>query len=352
MQKRNKLFKLILIIALFIIMQIPSAIFANAVTMTSILEGKVIQFYVGEDVNVFDALMAADSRLSHLKNGSCFTNMALSHDGNSSDYYSINGEVVHGIAQGNANIRITGTASCGAQDIYEEVNGVFAISVLRRPGVEVTGITGVTLHGTAGEDITLSGTVEPPNATEIDINWSIVSAGTTGATINNGVLSTTSSGTVVVRATITDGIEEGQDYIEEFTITIEEPFRGITGISGVPDEMTAGDKITLNGKTEPGNATYQSIKWSITDAGTTKATLNGKILSTPNPGKLILTATIESGNEDGSDFIQNFTIDVLAKDINIPHTGETSSSVFQWILFASGILFAITKTANRKKNKI
>jgi hypothetical protein len=64
----------------------------------------------------------------------------------------------------------------------------------------VTGITGVPAGGFAGVDLTLSGTVEPANATFTDILWSVTNPGMTGASISGNTLSTTNTGTVTVTA--------------------------------------------------------------------------------------------------------------------------------------------------------
>jgi formylglycine-generating enzyme required for sulfatase activity len=87
--------------------------------------------------------------------------------------------------------------------------------------VPVTGITGVPAYGTAGVDLVLSGTVEPANAANKTIVWSVKDAGTTGASINGNILSTTGAGTVKVTAAIADGTAAGTVYTGDFSITIE-----------------------------------------------------------------------------------------------------------------------------------
>ncbi len=86
--------------------------------------------------------------------------------------------------------------------------------------IPVTGILGAAATTTVGTDLTLSGTVAPANATNKDIAWSIYDAGTTGATIHGGVLSTTGVGTVTVRATIAEGLTETSDYTQDFVIVV------------------------------------------------------------------------------------------------------------------------------------
>jgi len=51
---------------------------------------------------------------------------------------------------------------------------------------------------TAGTALTLTGTVAPPNATNRTIAWSVVTAGTTGATISGSTFNATAAGTGIV----------------------------------------------------------------------------------------------------------------------------------------------------------
>jgi hypothetical protein len=86
--------------------------------------------------------------------------------------------------------------------------------------VPVSNITNLPATVTAGTPLTLTGTVMPSNATNRNIEWSMVNAGTTGATITNGVLNTTSAGTVNLLAKIINGTNSTTDYTQTFTITV------------------------------------------------------------------------------------------------------------------------------------
>jgi len=88
--------------------------------------------------------------------------------------------------------------------------------------VPVTSISGVSLSATAGTPLTLTGTVNPSNATNKAIDWSLVSAGMTGATINGSTLNATAAGTVTVRATIANGTAVGANYWQDFTIRVSD----------------------------------------------------------------------------------------------------------------------------------
>jgi len=86
--------------------------------------------------------------------------------------------------------------------------------------IPVTGITGVPTEATIGTPLELTGTVEPEDATNQTIVWSVQSAGTTGATISGNMLNTTDIGTVIVMATIANGKAIDTNYTQPFTITV------------------------------------------------------------------------------------------------------------------------------------
>jgi hypothetical protein len=87
--------------------------------------------------------------------------------------------------------------------------------------VPVTNITNVPTKIISGNSLILKGTVEPPNATNQVIHWSVVDAGTTGAFMdffNDNILNVPSTGTVKIKATIINGKDIGEDYTQYFII--------------------------------------------------------------------------------------------------------------------------------------
>jgi formylglycine-generating enzyme required for sulfatase activity len=173
--------------------------------------------------------------------------------------------------------------------------------------VAVTGITGVPTSRPVGMPLTLTGTVAPSNATAADrtIQWSVKTAGTTGASISGNTLSTTGTGTVVVTATITNGAAEGMPYTEDFPITI---IVAVTGITGVPTSRPVGMPLTLTGTVAPTNATHQTIGWTVKEAGTTGAVISGNTLSTTAAGTVVVMAAIADGQAEGTAYTQDFSI--------------------------------------------
>jgi len=85
-------------------------------------------------------------------------------------------------------------------------------------------ITDVPETATVGTPLTLTGTVNPPNATNRDIIWSVVHDGGTGANITGGnILNATSNGRVMIGTTIINGLGNSRDFTWNFTIDISLP---------------------------------------------------------------------------------------------------------------------------------
>jgi len=115
----------------------------------------------------------------------------------------------------------TGTAFAAGATINNVTANTTLFAQWAAGHIAVTNITGVnTANITAGQSRNLTGTVVPSNATNQAIVWSVQSAGTTGATISGNTLNVASAGTVVVRATIVNGIAAATNYVQDFTITV------------------------------------------------------------------------------------------------------------------------------------
>jgi len=175
--------------------------------------------------------------------------------------------------------------------------------------VSVTAITGVPTGGITGTPIALSGSVEPANATNKTIAWSVKSPGTTGASISGNTLTTTAAGTVAITATIANGQTASTPYTQDFYITIANTFVPVTGITGVPSVASEGT-LYLSVTVAPTNATNKAITWSVKSAGTTNATISGNTLTTRAGGTVTITATIANGRTASTPYTQDFSITI------------------------------------------
>jgi formylglycine-generating enzyme required for sulfatase activity len=143
---------------------------------------------------------------------------------------TISGNWLYATAVGTVTVRATITNGTAQGTNYTQD---FSITV-NTSFVAVTGISGVPETATAGTPLTLTNTVAPENATNQTIVWSVVSAGTTGASINGNTLNTTSAGTVTVRATIANGIAQGTNYTQNFIVTARVAFEVVNEMVWIP----------------------------------------------------------------------------------------------------------------------
>ena len=178
----------------------------------------------------------------------------------------------------------------------------------------VTNITGVPGSATVNTPLTLTGTVNPSNATNQTIVWSVQNAGGTGANITSGnTFNATTTGTATVRATIADGTAVGTNYTQDFSITVSATFVVVTNITG-PTAAIVGTGLTLSGTVVPSNATNQTIVWTVQSAGTTGATISESAgvytLNATAAGTATVRATIANGMAIGTDYTQDFSVTV------------------------------------------
>jgi hypothetical protein len=86
----------------------------------------------------------------------------------------------------------------------------------------------------------------------------------------------------------------------------------VTNITGIPTTATATLPLTLIGTVVPGNATNQTITWSVQSGGTTGANIptGTNVLYTTNSGTATVLATITNGASPTASFTQSFPITV------------------------------------------
>jgi len=146
--------------------------------------------------------------------------------------------------------------------------------------VPVTEIINVPEKAIAGKPLFLhESIVLPYNATYFSTKWSVVDTGTTGAFFSVSALYTTAPGTVVVRATIEDGLAFDVPFTQDFSIkvvplSVQEPATALSMINIFPNPAT--DKLTITS----GELPVTSIE--IFDVFGKKVASNHLIISSSN----------------------------------------------------------------------
>ena len=139
-------------------------------------------------------------------------------------------------------------------------------------------------------------------------------------TINDGLITFHTARTYTVYMENSKII--GADGVYTFTpVVVIQP---IHEIINVPSKAIAGTSLTLTGTVIPNDATFKSISWCVKDTGTTGAIITSNKLITKTGGTVIVNATIKNGLGIGSNYIQDFSIEVTPLGINDP-TQELSN---------------------------
>jgi len=135
---------------------------------------------------------------------------------------NINGAIEDGYLIQSSDEGLTITVKVTRAGYVGEIISQPTAAVLR-PIIPVTDIANVTTLTKTASPLTLSGTVTPSNATNKALVWTLLNPGTTEASIYGTILNTKKAGTALVRATITNGLNYGIDYTQDFLITVEDP---------------------------------------------------------------------------------------------------------------------------------
>ncbi|GHU36268.1 hypothetical protein FACS1894105_06340 [Clostridia bacterium] len=163
--------------------------------------------------------------------------------------------------------------------------------------VAVTNITGVPSIMTAETPLNLSSTVEPTNATNKIITWSVFSAGGTGAAISGSTLTATTAGSITVRATITNGLTAASEYTQNFSVTVNAApptTYAVTVNSGTANTTTAvaGANVTITADTPPNGQQFKN--WTTASSGVTFTNANSANTTFTMPANAVtVTANFE-----------------------------------------------------------
>jgi len=228
-------------------------------------------------------------------------------------------------------VKVTATVTNGASETADYTQR-FTINVtdVLPSFVAVSDITGVPAATTAGVDLILTGAVEPLDATNAAIVWSIATANSLlGATVTNGVLKTSTAGTAIVTATIVNGASATVNFTKNFNITVNAAppaFVAVLNITGVQAAAIAGVDLTLTGAVIPPNATNKDIVWSIATTNTlVGATVANGVFRADTAGKATVTATVVNGASATTNYTLNLNITVSGSEAM---SGKTAVEFF------------------------
>lgn len=206
---------------------------------------------------------------------------------NDTDVATVSNGVVTGVAEGTAMITLTSPSNASIFDVCEvTVNAA-------------TPVSGVSLDVTSkddmyvGDELQLTATVAPANATNKNVTWS--SSDETVATVSStGLVTALKAGTATITVTTVDGSKTATC---DLTISNVD----VTGVSLDQSSATiyvgfaVGNTVQLTATVAPSNATDKSVSWE--SSNTSVATVSSAGLVT---AVAVGTATITVTTTDGS----------------------------------------------------
>jgi hypothetical protein len=181
----------------------------------------------------------------------------------------------------------------------------------------------------AGTPLSLAGaTIVPYEASYgRTITWELVDPLLAGASITGTgtygdpyTLNTTTEGLVFIEAIVPDGLAIGTPFKSgPLTIIVDPAFVPVSDIVDGPTAAKAGVPLTLTGTVMPADATHRTIEWSVYDAGTTGANVQGSTLNALTAGTAVIRATIIdglalTGTPAERNFVEDFQVVIAGAD--------------------------------------
>lgn len=221
------------------------------------------------------------------------TNKNITWSSNNRDVAVVQDSKVTAISPGQATITVTTedgkkTASC-------EVTVIARYYPVESISLDIT-----SYEMTEGDEVTLTPTINPINATNKNISW--ISSNTSVATVENGKVMTLAPGNVIVTVITEDG-----NKTAECSIIVKKRIYPVTSITldKTAYELPVGEGIALKATVYPENATNKNIMWSSSNEAV--ATIDNGVVIGKYPGKVTIIATTEDGKKTA-----NCTITVVS----------------------------------------
>ena len=193
----------------------------------------------------------------------------------------VNGKVT-ALKAGTATITVTTTdggktASC-AVTVKTKLVGVTSVSLDK-----------TTAELTEGDELTLTATVNPDNATDKSVTWS--SSDSSVASVVNGKVTALKAGTATITVTTTDGGKTAS-----CAVTVKAKYVAVSSVSldKTSAELIEGHELTLTATVNPDNATDKSVTWTSSNVSVASV-VNGKVTA-HTPGTATITVTTTDGN--------------------------------------------------------
>ena len=137
--------------------------------------------------------------------------------------------------------------------------------VVNQKFIPVTDVT-VNIPNTirVGDSLVLTSEIIPSNATNNNVNISIIDPGSTGAILNSGIIKFTNEGKCVIRIMIDKGSSITTDFIKDIELSILPTWVAVDSITGLPERfMDVSSSLQLTASIYPVNASSKEIIYSL-----------------------------------------------------------------------------------------
>ena len=238
---------------------------------------------------------------------------------------SISDNILNTTAAGTVKIRATinngsTTNRSYTKDFDITINSAF---------IAVTRITGFPTTVTVGTSLTLTGTVEPNNATNHTISWSIVNAGGTGANINGNTLNTTAIGIIRVRATVNNGETTSTPYTHEFDITVSPPSVTVSRVTINPSAVSVeqGKTEQFSASVAGTNTPAQTVTWTLWGNLSVSTFIDSNGLLSVASDEKAATLTITATSTVNTSIKGTATVSITIKNILVTDVALNKTSI-------------------------
>ena len=168
------------------------------------------------------------------------------------------------------------------------------------PESDVIAVAGVSLGKTSlelteGDEITLTVTINPANATNKNVTWN--SSDSSVASVSDGRVTAVKAGSATITVTTEDGGKIATCEVKVNAKTVEPEVVAVTGVTldKTSVELTEGDETTLTATVNPDNATNKNVTWKSSDSSVATV-VDGKVTAV-KAGSATITVTTEDGGK-------------------------------------------------------
>ena len=247
--------------------------------------------------------------------------------------------VVTAVANGTVTARATANDGSG---VYGQLVITISGQTVLVAKMYVAAAKGEPVISTPKGTLQLSVMVQPDNATNKTVTWSVINV-TGEATINStGLVTAIADGTVVARATANDG----SGVFADITISIINQIVLVTGITvtgegGLTTITTDDGTLQLLASIVPSNASNKSVTWSMVKGNGHASLSEEGVLTAKTNGKVVVRATSNDGSKVYGEIeitITNQIVSVSSIKVKVKKKASNTTTVNGELALAAEIL--------------